>query len=60
MTAVTAEGTDPDEITKILHRHHSGAGEISATGTSGPMKRPFNPTSEFSAATTWRRAPFTS
>ena len=24
MTAVTAEGTDPDEITKILHRHHSG------------------------------------
>ena len=24
MTAVAAEGADPDEITKILHRHHCG------------------------------------
>ena len=24
MTAVAAEGTDPDEIMKIIHRHHCG------------------------------------
>jgi len=60
MTTVTAEGTDPDEVMKILLRHHSGAGEISATATIGPTRKPFYPMSGFSAATISSVAPFTS